>query len=159
MDIAKTKDCDICLSTLPAQSILLWDCEQCNWCFECITSGITSSPQKIRLATKLVRTRYSHSDILEEHTPKSQQTHTSQRIHEMVRKTRTMESNQMSPLLSLDPFRPYHRSKDIGLSNMSQKHLSRVFEISSRRSMQKNEKGRSQSSVECTQTRRCCNVS
>jgi hypothetical protein len=46
MDAEKNKDCDICLSTLPAQSILLWDCKQCNWCFECITDGITSSPQK-----------------------------------------------------------------------------------------------------------------
>jgi hypothetical protein len=98
---------------------------------------------KIRLATKLVRTRYSHSNLTQEHTPKSQQNNTSSCIHEMVRKTRTMESNQMPALLSLDPLRPHHRSKGIGLSNLPQKHLSRVFKISSRGSMQKNEKGRS----------------
>lgn len=46
MDTEDTKDCDICLSTLPIQSTLTWDCRQCTWCFECISSGITSCPQK-----------------------------------------------------------------------------------------------------------------
>jgi hypothetical protein len=46
MDTEETKDCDICLSTIPNQSILTWDCQQCNWCYECITSAITSSTQK-----------------------------------------------------------------------------------------------------------------
>lgn len=113
---------------------------------------------KVGLATELVRTRSTDSNFSQGHTLKSQRTHASSCVHQMVRETRAMESNQMPPLLPVHSCRPC-RGTSVALSNLPQKHLYRMREASSPGPMQQNVKGRPQGSDQCSQTRRRCHVS
>lgn len=100
---------------------------------------------KVRLAARLVFTRSTHFDTSEKHTLKSQKTHASSCIHQMVREAAAMESNKMSPLLPIHSLRPC-RGKSIALSDLPQKYLYRMREAGSRRPMQQNVEGRPQGS-------------
>ncbi|THZ20273.1 hypothetical protein D6C89_07286 [Aureobasidium pullulans] len=42
----RIRDCDICLTSHPSMELLQWNCGSCFWCFDCISSGITSAPLK-----------------------------------------------------------------------------------------------------------------
>lgn len=85
---------------------------------------------KVGLATKLVLTRSTNLDLSQSHNFESQKTHASSCVHQVVRETRAMESNKMSPLLPVHSFRPY-RGTSVALSKVSQKHLYRMREASS----------------------------